>query len=289
MRSDSFLPSSAGVGIKRRAYAALRPGIETLLLAAVALGCAQAGWSVLTPSAADALNASSDTDAAPARLSAIDVVSPFEPSRADGDQQSQAVAALLSGMQLSGVRTAGDPALSGAVLTLNDGAQRAFAVGQEISAGVSLAEVGVDYVMVAYSGGRQRITMSAGPSYSFARAMMGLEPAPGAPQHSEPVVAVADAPAALSQQAGGEAAWLEATLAQIAQVEGAAQGWRVAEPLPLAATQAGLQPGDVILSVNGAGPESGASALIAAVQSGAVQLEVSRNASRVMLVFGGGR
>lgn len=292
VRSDSFLFSSAGVSIKRRAQAALRPGVEALLLAAVALGCAQAGWSVLTPSAADALSANSDTDATPTRLSAIDVVSPFEPNRVDGDHQSQAIAAFLSGVQLSGVRTAGDPALSGAVLTLNDGAQRAFAIGQEISAGASLAEVGADYVVIAYGGGRQRITMTSGPSYSFARAMMGLEPAPGAPQQvvstpaaAEVLAQPVEAPA--PQLAGGEAAWIAETVAQVANLEGGGQGWRVAEPLPLAASQAGIMPGDVILAVNGAGPESGAPALLAALQSGSVQMEVRRDASRVMITLGG--
>ncbi|MCR6643557.1 MAG: hypothetical protein NVV62_02995 [Terricaulis sp.] len=255
------------------------------MLAAVALGCAQAGWSVLTPNAADALGASSDMDAAPTRLSAIDVVSPFEPNRVEGDHRSQAVAALLSGVQLSGVRTAADPALSGAVLTLSDGVQRAFAVGQEISAGASLAEVGADYVVIAYGGGRQRIAMTSGPSYSFARAMMGLEPAPGAPAATE--ISVQPAETVIPQQAGGEAAWIEATLSQIAPLEGGAQGWRVAEPLPLAASQAGIMPGDIILTVNGAGPDSGAPAVLAALQSGSVQLEVRRDASRIMLTLGG--
>ena len=225
VKSEKLLLSVAGAGLKKRALAAVRPGVEVMLLAAVALGCAQAGWSILTPSTAGAYNPTNEGDAQTARLDAIDIVSPFEPNIADGDQQSQAVAALLSGVQLSGLRQASASAPGGAVLTLNDGAQRAFAVGQEISAGVSLAEVGADYVLISYTGGQRQISMSAGPSYSFARAMMGLEPAPGAPQaqpqiQPEPAQAAGAAPAPSAR----DVAWLQATLAQVEQEDGAAAG-----------------------------------------------------------------
>ncbi|MEZ5995740.1 MAG: type II secretion system protein N [Hyphomonadaceae bacterium] len=271
-------------GISERAMGAVRPGVEALLLAAVALGCAQAGWSVLTPSSAGAINMGADEPRVDT-LQASEVLSPFAPQVAQGEGYSQAAAALLSGVQLSGVRVADDPARSGAVLTLNDGAQRAFAVGQEISAGVTLEEVGANYVLVAYDGGRRQISMTTAPSFSFARAMMGLEQAPGAP--------VVDAPAPVQQEGAAQTsftqsqaaapsqadiAWLRATFAQ--NVGG--RGWRVAEPLPQAAVDAGLRAGDLITSVNGARPGD-AAGILAAAQDRDLALQVERGGEQVML------
>lgn len=277
-KSRKMLLTTSVSGLRERALSAVRPGVEAMLLAAVALGCAQAGWSVLTPSTAGAFNPTNESDADAARVDVSEVVSPFAPNYSNNDAQSHAVAALLSGMQLSGVRVSTEPLRSGAVLTMNDGAQRAFSIGDEIGAGVTLSDVGADYVLVSYQGGQQEISMSTAPSYSFARAMMGLEPAPGAPQLASaapeqvamaaPAVAPTVVAAAAPQEAVSAATsvfatsaavtpemqtqgmdWLRATLAQ--PLEGQNAGWRLAEPLPQVALDAGLRSGDTVISVNG--------------------------------------
>lgn len=312
-----------------------------MLLAALALGCAQAGWSVLTPSTAGAEDSASD-EATPNgnRMMLAEVASPFAPDFVEGAAaQSQATAALFAGLQLNGVRMADNPVRNGAVLTLSDGAQRAFLVGQEIAAGVTLSEVASNYVLLSYEGGERQLPMTAAPTFSFARAMMGLEPAPGAPQalaqtsaSVQPaavaaeeagdtpftVAAAAPAPEAASslfpnatatgqpasarasvftasaeavpsvfaapQAAPGatpdELAWLQATMASYE----AGRGWRVAEPLPQAARDAGLQTGDLIVSINGSGPDQMA-ALRAASVGGRLDIVVARGGDQFALAI----
>jgi type II secretory pathway component PulC len=308
-KSRKILLTSSVSGLRERAISAVRPGVEALLLAAVALGCAQAGWSVLTPSTAGAFNATNESDTDALRVDVSEVVSPFAPNYTSNDAQSHAVAALLSGVQLSGVRVSTEPLRSGAVLTMSDGAQRAFSVGDDIGAGVTLSDVGATYVLVSYQGGQQEISMTTAPGYSFARAMMGLEPAPGAPQLAEaaseqvtpaapaaaPAAAVAAAPqeavlAATSVFATSAAApeaqaqgmdWLRATLAQ--PVEGQNAGWRLAEPLPQAALDAGLRSGDTVVSVNGATSADALTALSSPPQS--LALSVMRDGQLVTLTI----
>ena len=105
--------------MKERAMMVLRPGVNALLLAAVALGCAQLGWNALTPNLA---RGSAD---APRPVENAAIRSPFNPSAEEGVGASPAAEAILSSVRLSGVRVASEPALSGAVLTLADGEQRA--------------------------------------------------------------------------------------------------------------------------------------------------------------------
>lgn len=191
MAGSKTFPLSVKTALRDGAAGVVRPSVEAMLLAAVALGCAQAGWTLLAPSSAGALNSVDDGDAL--RVEPLEVQSPFAPEAGPMDGQSHALLALLSGIELKGVRVASEGLSSGAMFTLADGADRAFLVGQEIVDGVTLAEVDPEYVLLAYAGGQRRLDMSAAPSFSFARAMMGLEPAPGAPAQSEaPTIVAAD-------------------------------------------------------------------------------------------------
>jgi len=288
-----------------RAAAAVRPSVEALLLAAVALGCAQAGWGALTPHDAGASGAAPADDAL-ANVTPADVRTPFNPT-ASAEGASNAVAALAANVTLVGVRMADEPGRSGAVLSLEDGAQRAFVIGQEISAGLRLSAVQPDHVVIAFDGGERRLAMAAPARASFALALMGRAEAPAGPALAtlapdEPAMAadaspgdngvrspfaatVAAAPAAqpmLSSLAVRDegvapehAAWLAATLAQVESRNGAPYGWRVAAPAPDAARAAGIAPGDLVLSVNGAGPSRALEALSAAA-GGDVVIEIER-------------
>lgn len=257
---------------RARVGKSVRPGVEALLLAAVALGCAQAGWGIVTPNAANALSDVNADEATPEPIVSAQTYSPFTPHTIGGS--THAMAALLSSVQLNGVRMSLDPALSGAMFTLADGAQRAFLIGQEISDGVTLADVQAEYVIVAYEGGQRRLDMAAGPSFSFARAMMGLEPAPGAPQQVS-----AEAP--LSE---ADRAWLLATVRNVESANGAPRGWRIDASAPERVRAAGLQTGDLVISINGARPGDLAGAL-AAAQSGALRLEIERDGAPMALTL----
>lgn len=298
-----------------------RPAVEAILLAAVALGCAQAGWSILTPSSAGALGAAGD-DQTPSRDMTI-AQSPFAPHAMDGSARSHAVSALLSSVQLSGIRMADDPDRSGAMFTMSDGGQRAFMVGQEVADGVTLSDVEADYVLLTYGSSQHRLDMTAPSGFSFARAMMGMDqqaaaPPPNAVAASAPAAAAdltsatqdgASAPpesafavgGAESADAGGESSapaapaagaefseadrsWLASTLAHVEMGEDRAVGWRIEEPAPEAVLAAGLLPGDLVVSVNNAGPNDLVAAL-AAAQSGQVTLEVQRDDTRLSLAL----
>ncbi|MDX2236441.1 MAG: type II secretion system protein N [Hyphomonadaceae bacterium] len=289
---------------RSRAASAVRPSVEALLLAAVALGCAQAGWGALTPHDAGASGAA-PADDAHANLTPADVRTPFNPT-ASAEGASNAVAALAANVTLVGVRMADEPGRSGAVLSLEDGAQRAFVIGQEISAGLRLSAVQPDHVVIAFDGGERRLAMAAPARASFALALMGQAEAPAGPALAtaapeEPVMAAAAAPAhdgvrspfaataaapaaqpmlsSLAVRDEGatpeHAAWLAATLAQVESRNGAPYGWRVAAPAPDAARAAGVEAGDLVLSVNGAGPARALEALSAAA-GGDVVIEIER-------------
>jgi type II secretory pathway component PulC len=287
MRRAKFAPAkqalfgAARADWRSRPASVLRSGVEAALLAAVALGCAQAGWSVLTPDGAGASGPRMDHN--PNRLNAntADVRSPFAPSLIDSDGGSHAAAALLSSVRLAGVRMAHEPSQSGAYFTLADGEQHAFSVGQEISSGVTLAEVSRDFVLVSYEGGQQQISMATAPQFSFAQAMLGRGAAPAAQE-----TAIAEAAHESTQTAAltaEDAAWLTTALAQMQVEDGAARGWRVPGAAPAAAQAAGLRGGDLIVAVNGVGPGD-ASALLGAVSQGEVELSVRRGEGETLTV-----
>jgi len=168
--------SSSGAGWQAQAMSALRPGVEAVLLAGVALGCAQLGWQAIAPQVADA--SGSETTTMHVGPIMGDTRSPFAPF-ADANPAAHQTAAAVAGLKLAGVRMASDPSLSGAVLTLEGGHQRAFLVGQEVAAGVLLSSVDVNSVVLGFSGGETQLSLTAAPSTgALALALMGRAPSP---------------------------------------------------------------------------------------------------------------
>jgi type II secretory pathway component PulC len=264
--------------MKERAMMVLRPGVNALLLAAVALGCAQLGWNALTPNLA---RGSAD---APRPVENAAIRSPFNPSAEEGVGASPAAEAILSSVRLSGVRVASEPALSGAVLTLADGEQRAFVVGQEIGAGVRLADVRPDHVLLSHEGGQRRVSMQQRAlSDSSAPTPMGADAArvesvnpAGGPGLTKQGATLASA---------DDARWLAGMLSRVQSSDDGQRGWRVAAPLPAAAEALGLRDGDLVLSVNGHGPDQAGQA-VQTLRSGKVNLLVMRGrGERVQLTL----
>lgn len=269
-----------------RVKASLRPSVEAALLVAVALGVAQAGWSMATPDSAGASSGRSTNDpiepASENTAASAEFVSPFAPALAGVDAQSHAIAAALSGLQLSGVRLS-ESLSSGAVLTMADGAQRAFSVGDEVTGGVRLADVGANYVLLQFDGGQRQLTMAAPPTFSYARALMGQ--AQDAPPPPDVVLGGVSSAVAQAPQMPRDLSWLAAALGAS---ESVSEGWRVGAEVPNAVTAAGLQPGDVIVAVNGSGPNDIAAALNA-VSSGHAELTVQRGVDRLTISVGANR
>jgi hypothetical protein len=236
--------------------AVVRPAVEAVLLAAVALGIGQAGVAALSSAQASASGpdgtGAADADAFATPLS----VSPFAPMGAGG---GTVALAELGAVRIVGVRMAADPMRSGAVVSLSGGAQQAFLTGQEILSGVRLERVEVDGVVVSYRGGMQRIAMPTASGPSSAQLLMG-QAGPAAP-----------IPA---QFGAAEQAWMADSIAAVVIENGMPIGYRLAPNPPAAVREAGLSVGDVIISINGASATEPLAAIAAIGEGGSIALGV---------------
>lgn len=262
----------------------VRPGAEAVLLAGVAIGCAQLVWRIAVPENLDPVINASRENAEPQEAIAVAFRSPFAPLVESAAMPDHAE---LSAIRLAGVRVSTQPSHSGAILTLADGAQRPFLVGYEVMDGVRLASVAADHIVLSYESGEQIVSLDR-------------------PDRSEaPVFALAHPPA-ISQQAAAAPAWPQGSAAAVsmnmsetqqisavsmlaagARVEmrnGAPYGWRIATPPPVLAG-GGLMAGDLVVSVNGAGPRDPAG-LVAAASRRPLEVVVERaGGQRVSLQF----
>jgi type II secretory pathway component PulC len=263
--------------ISARAQANLRTAIEGLLFGAAAIGLAQTGWSLLGPRAAP-------SEISVADMTAESVRTPFAPEWTAANAPPASVAASLAGLQLAGLRMAIDPARSGAIVTLADGAQRAFGIGHEVAPGLRLEEVRADRIVLAYEGGRHELALpgasDAGPASTLVASAESVVPA----SYAEPVIDIDPAEVRTAEDATPASIWLTATLSQPGAGEGGVAGWRVAAPLPQAATASGVQPGDLVVSINGSGPSDLDTAL-QATDAQAVELTILRGGERASLTL----
>lgn len=225
-------------------------GPRTMVAAAFALVLASWLIAFAQPAASPGARA-----IAAAPEDAFEVRSPFEPDRTEAPAADFGVIA-----QVLGVRVAADAGAGGAVVEMADGSQRAFAVGREIAPGIVLAAVSPGAVSLMAADGRTQVVALA----------------------ERRVTQVAAGPRAEDQLSAPH--WLAALLAQPHERAGDGYGWRTPATVPPAAARAGLQPGDVILAVNGHGPaEITSSAVIG--RDAILSLEVLRaDGSRATLM-----
>jgi type II secretory pathway component PulC len=302
-----------------RVAQAVRPAVEAALVAAVAFGCAHAGWALLAPSSSNASAGARPTGQGEPLSPSVDfatVQSPFEPFAGEVTDASHAANAVLANLQLQGVRVSTDAARSSAILTLADGAHRAFMVGQDIGDGLRLAEVSGDFVRIAYAGGERRLELPQRQD-SFAAALMGLAPVEARPVETNLALAAPSSRSAVealtpadvtpfTPLAPVDAAAFVAQPEPTGRVSVAPNAMDlgptpadqpfantvlspVGEPLrvpegmgPLVAA-AGLLPGDVIVAINGAAPPSSFTELQSIVLAGPVQVTVRRTFGEVTL------
>jgi general secretion pathway protein C len=137
----------------------------------------------------------------------------------------------LEGYTLFGVRIG--PAGSSAILSGPDGVQGSFAVGETVGPGVTLSEVGSDYVVLQAGGADVRLDF---PAYSTTAA---------APAAGGPVAPPAEAAPLTDPTRAAGAARLQPRVRG-----GRVLGAVLVQP-NAALTRAGLQAGDVVLAVDG--------------------------------------
>ena len=271
-KTRRFTAARFGIG----ALGLIRPGAEAALLAGVAIGCAQIGWQVVAPETQDiALTESETVETA----QAVQLRSPFAPL---GFIEATETHADLSGIRVIGVRMASDPDQSGAVLIMGDGVQRSFMVGFEIAEGVTLADVAADHIVVSLGDQEQPLMLERPQARapSLALALMGVpQQLPTDTQQPVQVAFAGDSRAKTVSMPAAEpvdaTSWLLVTAGQVEMRAAKPYAWRAATGIPDAFRKAGLNPGDLIISVNGAGPNDGQARLLAASR-GPMSLAVER-------------
>jgi general secretion pathway protein C len=215
----------------------LRRMVEVAIIVLLAFQAARLAWLLLppVPLGAPAVDAATALRGQPGRL-AIDAFYP-------DDSATAAVSTDASGLQLFAVR----PASAGgsAIIAMPEAPQRAFTVGEALAPGLILAEVQSDHVVLDQAGRRSELR--------FAKADARPTPARPTPAHAAAVPAAsASAPAAGTPAAEIDPAQL---LAQMGlrpdETDGRITGYTVIPRGDGAVLrQAGLQAGDVLLSVN---------------------------------------
>lgn len=211
-----------------------RRSLEIAVVLALAVQAARLAWLLLPPAGLDAPAGPPPPDTGP--LAARLAIDAFHPTPA------RVASADTSALRLFAVR----PAAAGgsAILATEGGPQRSFATGDEIAPGVTLAEVRPDHVVLESAGGRG-VLRFAGPGARPANAALP-GPAPVPATAAAPAPATDDAPTAVDPAR---------LLAQMGlrpeQADGRVTGYAVIPRGDGAVLrQAGLQAGDVLLSVN---------------------------------------
>jgi len=247
--------------------------LELILLALIAVQAARLFWILLTPvDPVGEWKSPASLAALPASGGALGSFDPFFRLSEGGGAP-----AVVTGLNLTlfGVREDRATGRGSAIIALPDGTQRSFAVGEEIMPGVTLAEVGFDSVTINRSGAPEQIFLDqsaaapasatapvAGPS---APAVVAATPPAQAPQNATPPLPVQLQPRMNNSQITGLA---------VSPGGDGGQAFRAA----------GLQPGDVIVSVNGQRVTSAEQAEgLVRQSSGQVTLVVDRGGRAVSL------
>jgi general secretion pathway protein C len=211
---------------------------EVAMVVLLAVQAARLAWLLLPPAPLGSMPAAEAGRAMAVRPDFL-AIDAFYPATSTAAAVSDA-----SGLRLFAVR----PAAAGgsAILAERDGPQRSHAVGEDVAPGVRLAEVHADHVVLDGSGGRSELRFASATGHPAARTAVAPPPAGSVPAGSVPAGSDAAGgaidPAQLLAQAG---------LAPV-ESDGRTAGYTVI-PRGNGAVlrQAGLQAGDVLLSVNG--------------------------------------
>lgn len=169
-----------------------------------------------------------------------------------------------SGLVLKGVLMAYPPSASTALIALGDGPAAIYGVGQPVADGM-IEAIEIDHVIIVVGGARQRLDFPApvaAPTDPAATPGAGITvTTPGAPPPSAAAAAalaqsspIATAAAAAQVVAPQPDRGPTANVAQAAGtlgVSASAQGYRVGDNPSAELRRFGLQPGDVIETLNG--------------------------------------
>lgn len=211
-------------------------GIEILLFSVLALQAARLLWGVLAPVSVQAPPMAMSFPSQP--VVALSGYEPFFPDAAAAGSGP----GLLQGWSLFGIRRAADPAASTAILSQDGQPQSAFRVGDEVADGIVLHEVAADHVLLAQGATTRRLALpDASPAASASGALPSAAPL-AATTPASPSAAVPVDPRELFTGTGLRAHREDGRIAGYTVMPGNNE---------VLLRRAGLQPGDVLLDVNG--------------------------------------
>jgi general secretion pathway protein C len=212
-------------------------GLELLLLSLLALQCARLVWTIVTPVGpiGDWKAESALRPAASAGL-----LGSFDPFFRLTAQSGPVVVTSLD-LKLHGIRQDQASGRGAAIIATPDGLQRSYAVGEEIVPGVTLTAVDFDSVTISRGGVAEQLFMDQSPAADVVAP--GAPPPPGltplpvvvAPPRSAPPANPAADISFAPRGDGGRVTGVTVS------PQGSGEGFRAV----------GLQPGDVIVAVNG--------------------------------------
>jgi general secretion pathway protein C len=212
---------------------------ELALLTLLAVQCARLFWTVATPVGPVG---NWRPAAAQGARPASGLLGSFDPFFRLAGGGGPVVVTSLS-LKLFGVRQDEATGRGSAIIALPDGTQRSFAVGDEIMPGVKLEAVAFDNVTISRGGASEQLFMDQ----SQAAQAAGAAPAAATEVSNAPVTAVPTVPVA---QTPGR---LAGELNLQPRISGDRLTGVILSPQGSGAAfrAAGLQPGDVLVSVNG--------------------------------------
>ena len=259
----SFSEAIGGRGL-RPSPQAVRRAVEVVLVVALAAQSARLLWTAVTPLdpvGEPAAAAPPRAFTPPPDLSALERFAPANPT---GPVLATAstpppAAPAVTGYVLHGVRSSifGDG--GAAIIGAPDGKQASYRPGQTVGPGVKLAAIGRDVVTLSGPGGSVRLEIGASPAAQAA-------PSPAPAPLPSPGLILPSPPAA---NAGAAQVMSQFDLSPRQQ-----GGYTVGPQGGPTLQAAGIQPGDVLLSVNGQPLDPGRADQLTAGLAGAQEAQV---------------
>lgn len=244
--------------------------MELVLLSLLAVQCARLAWTLVTPlgPVGDWKAGSALRPASPGSSAVLGSFDPF--FRLSGGGATPAVVTSLN-LKLFGVREDRASGRGSAIIGTPDGQQRSFAVGEEIMPGVTLTAVGYDNVTVSRGGTAEQLFLDQSTPATV------VTPAVSPPAVAPPPLPVPTMTVNPMQTETGNEIQVQPRI-EAGRVTGVTvQG--------SALSAAGLQPGDVVTSVNGQRITSAEQArgIAARLRGGEANIEVERGGRTVSL------
>ncbi len=266
--------------------------LELILLSLLAMQCARLFWTLVTPlgPVGEWKTAAALRPAQPASAALLTDFDPF--FRASPTAAAPVVTSL--NLKLFGVREDRASGRGSAIVGLPDGQQRSFLVGEEIMPGVTLTAVGFDNVTVSRGGAAEQLFLDqSSPATPVGPAMpptaTTTQPAPTLPIVVAPPREPPPPPPAAGIAPPPQVA--PPPLANEVQMQPRLSGGQIngftvqPQGSGTAFRAAGLQPGDVVVGVNGQRVSSAeqARALAGQLRGGEANLEIERGGRTVNL------